>query len=152
MSRCTIKRGFLTLRECGEPATGVCRTCGRPACAAHLVHDLTGALCAECSAERSSGNGPVGSDGWAPTDDWRYGYRDSYYRESGYRPQSAPEPAAGPRTDAFQTGGLAAGALAADGFTTGGTFDDLDREAFDTPVAEAGVGLDEDHGPSLFDS
>jgi len=183
MSSCTVRRGFLTLRACGEPASARCSRCGRPTCAAHLVADAdqgpgqvppaavsggtgtggagpagarTGPLCAECSASQIAADRSVSDDAWAPTDSWRFGYRDSYYRESGYRP---PIGVAGP-ADGFRTGGALLAAVGAPssgdgpdaGFRTGGTFDDADREAFDPVLAEAGVLLEEDAAPDLFDS
>ncbi|WP_295391427.1 hypothetical protein [uncultured Thiodictyon sp.] len=137
MSNCTVRRGFLTLSACGEPAAGVCRTCGRPACAEHLVRDLTGGVCTECGATQHATDEPTDTEDWG-TDSWRYGYRDRFYQDSGYRPPSAD----GPRTGALATGALAAG----------GTFDDRDRESFDPPTVDAGGLLEEDTGPSLFDS
>jgi len=36
MSGCTQKSGFLSLFSCGDPVIGMCVTCGKPVCAAHL--------------------------------------------------------------------------------------------------------------------
>ena len=204
MSSCTVRRGFLTLRPCGEPAVAQCGSCGRPVCAGHLVArseqgpehgpergparagpgsvvggqgarpargggpdriqgaagDRAGALCAECSARQASADLSVSDNDWTPTEAWRFGYRDSYYRDSGYRPPSAGGAATGAAAGAtigaatgFHTGGAFGGeGPQSAAFQTGGTFDDLDREAFDPVLAAAGVLPDEDADPSLFDS
>ncbi len=132
MSSCTVRRGFLTLRECGELAVAVCIGCGRPMCVEHLVGDGAGPLCVECSASQSSSDDSSADSDCGTSDTWSYGYREDYYRETGYRPPSSDG--------------------ASDGFSTGGTFDDLDKEAFDPALADAGVAIEEDDGPSLFDS
>lgn len=36
MSGCAQKSGFLSLFSCGDPVVGMCVTCGKPVCAAHL--------------------------------------------------------------------------------------------------------------------
>jgi hypothetical protein len=136
MSSCTVRRGFLTLRECGEPAVALCGTCGRPMCVEHLVGDGAGPLCVECSVSQSSSNDSSADSDSGPSDTWRHGYRDDYYRETGYSPPAS----------------VGASDGASDGFRTGGTFDDLDKEAFDPALADAGLPLEEDGGPSLFDS
>lgn len=132
MLRCAVKRGFLTLRECGEPALATCSSCGRPTCAEHMVGvEADGPVCVECSASQSLSDDSSSSSidsGYVGTGAWSHSYRDSFYQDSGYSPRST------------------------DGFATGGSFDELDKAAFDRTLADAGAAGELDEGPSLLDS
>lgn len=74
---CTARSGFLTLRDCGNPAVGSCSECGRSLCMEHLA----GTRCLDCTS-RSVGGEPTAFD----NDDYAYRYRRWYYGQSHYRP------------------------------------------------------------------
>ncbi|MBN1671679.1 MAG: hypothetical protein JXR37_11625 [Kiritimatiellae bacterium] len=46
---CKSKVGLLFLRDCNEPATGQCVTCGRAVCAKHQLAGDQGPVCRECA-------------------------------------------------------------------------------------------------------
>jgi len=84
LDMCSCKRGFFTLRDCTNMATGTCTSCSRRICAQHLAQ--TG-LCVECAARQDedraldepldpAGN-PIGTANR---------YRTRWYRTSGYSP------------------------------------------------------------------
>jgi hypothetical protein len=77
------KRGFFSLRDCGEMAVKNCALCGRPMCSAHLSPRSGFVNCLDCDA-RQSEQTALGQ----PTDDpnWTYRYRDRYYSSAGYAP------------------------------------------------------------------
>jgi hypothetical protein len=83
MEKCRAKRGFFSLRDCGEMAVQQCALCGRPVCAAHLSPQSGFTRCLDCEgrqAEQTAAGQPL-SD---PT--WSYRYRDRYYSSSRYAP------------------------------------------------------------------
>ena len=83
MGSCMAKRGFFSLRDCGEMAVKQCALCGRPMCSAHLSPRSGFTNCLDCDA-RQSERDALGQ----PADDpnWAYRYRDRYYSTSGYAP------------------------------------------------------------------
>jgi hypothetical protein len=77
---CACKRGFFTLRDCANPASGSCSVCTRRVCAQHLTQ---GSACVECVAKRDE------EEALGPDVDPTLGavrYRTSWYRSSGYSP------------------------------------------------------------------
>jgi hypothetical protein len=87
MDTCKILRGFLTLRDCGNPAAANCSACGRSVCSEHLAAGSGFMQCLDCHARASAGSperAPQGTETFGA--DWAYGYRHAYYQSSGYRP------------------------------------------------------------------
>jgi hypothetical protein len=123
MNECAAQRGFLMFRNCGNPATSECGTCGRPMCSEHLAASSGFTTCLDCSARRPG-------DAWNKTEgrEWAYGFRHNFYTVAGYAPI-----------------GLAA-AVAADAF-----YDDYDVRSFDSRAKHA-ADLDEEREPSFGDS
>jgi hypothetical protein len=89
MNECACKRGFFSLRDCGEPIVATCTSCGRGVCAAHLSPSSGRSQCLDCHARGTQTETPSTAKPQAATstgdDEWVYGYRNSYYR-SGYGP------------------------------------------------------------------
>ncbi len=83
MGTCIVRSGFLTLRDCGNPAASVCATCGRAACPAHLSASSGFTVCLECASKTSTDESVLESDSY--DSDWRYRYRNHYYHR-GYMP------------------------------------------------------------------
>lgn len=82
---CSATKGFLTLGDCGIPATSACTQCGRTMCAAHLSPTSGFSTCYDCAATQPR----QGEEGETEYDEsWAHGYRSSYYSESGYSPSS----------------------------------------------------------------
>ena len=74
---CMARTGFLTLRDCGNPAVANCSDCGRSVCGEHL----SGTQCLDCSS-RAVGGEPTAFD----HDDYAYRYRRWYYGQTHYQP------------------------------------------------------------------
>src|SRR5262249_42006395 len=91
MERCRAKRGFFSLRDCGEMAVKQCALCGRPVCSMHLSPQSGFTNCLDCEG-RQSENQALQNQQQAPQDQplddptWSYRYRDRYYSRSGYAP------------------------------------------------------------------
>jgi hypothetical protein len=104
MNGCVCKRGFFSLRDCGDPIAARCAACGREVCAAHLSPASGFTKCLDCHARGAAAQerpaagtpaaraatppaavSPAAASGTQGDDEWVYGYRDSYYRR-GYRP------------------------------------------------------------------
>jgi hypothetical protein len=81
-SSCVIRKGFLTLRDCGNPASRNCSACGRPACSKHLDSASGFTQCVECASSAARDRDPGVYDYGT---DWPYRYRHHYYSR-GYRP------------------------------------------------------------------
>ncbi|HEX7832897.1 MAG TPA: hypothetical protein VF787_24805 [Thermoanaerobaculia bacterium] len=81
---CAATKGFLTLGDCGNPASSSCTACGRPMCAAHLSPGSGFSLCYGCAASESPQR-EEGAEG-EYDETWAQGYRSSYYSSSGYTP------------------------------------------------------------------
>jgi hypothetical protein len=52
LDTCACKRGFFTLRDCGNPATTTCSICSRRICDEHLAPRVDAKVCAECAAKQ----------------------------------------------------------------------------------------------------
>jgi hypothetical protein len=95
LDQCACKRGFFTLRDCGNAATTSCSTCTRRVCEEHL----SGAVCVECAAkvQEASALGPdadptlravryrthwYGARDYSPM--W-WGTSDPYWSDTSYR-------------------------------------------------------------------
>jgi len=133
MQRCTVKRGFLHLRECGEPALFKCSVCHRPTCNEHLVGEGERGVCVECHAKQhplEELDGDTVLDA-SSAGRWRHSNRDRYYSETDYRP--------------------AAGAGALSGGYYASTYDAEDIAAFGQEAAD-GIEPWDDDGPDFADS
>lgn len=51
-NRCACKRGFFTLRDCGNAGVSVCSICARPVCAEHTAQRVDAQVCVECAARQ----------------------------------------------------------------------------------------------------
>ncbi len=103
MAACAVKRGIITLRDCGEEGINTCSVCNRPVCAEHTRMGAGALLCVECYAKReeearasekgatksttATGKSPAGrsEETWEDPS-WAYGYRHHYYGSYGYQP------------------------------------------------------------------
>lgn len=83
MGTCIVRSGFLTLRDCGNPAATACATCGRAACPAHLSPSSGFTVCLECASQTPTDKSVLESDNY--DSDWTYRYRTHYYNR-GYTP------------------------------------------------------------------
>jgi len=100
MEHCRAKRGFFSLRDCGEMAVKQCALCGRPVCSMHLSPRSGFTNCLDCDGRQAENDAlhqnqqqqPNQQQQQAtpdqPLDDpgWTYRYRDRYYSRSGYAP------------------------------------------------------------------
>ena len=102
MGQCAVKRGIITLRDCGAEATDTCVSCSRGVCREHMKIRGGEILCVECharqeeamvaeSAKRSEGKqapAPKSEREGDVWDDpsWAYTYRHHYYTTSSYSP------------------------------------------------------------------
>jgi len=106
MSLCAVKRGIITLRDCGQEAGDTCAACARPVCREHMKVSAGTVLCVECYARREeealkqAAKGGNKSEKTPPPntrskqnaeeewDDpaWPYYYRHSYYTTAHYTP------------------------------------------------------------------
>jgi hypothetical protein len=103
---CACKRGFFTLRDCGNPATTSCQLCTRRVCDEHLAPRVDTRVCVECAAKQEEGQQPgtaqqaqqlgreaavtgrpaVEDEDAILSRDYPYRYRRSYYSNWGYYP------------------------------------------------------------------
>lgn len=67
---CQHRMGLLILRECGEPVSGYCGSCGTALCAAHLG----GGICAVCSVTSGDRN----ENDWTREEGMRRDYYGSF--------------------------------------------------------------------------
>ena len=60
MAACACKRGFFTLRDCENEATGTCNMCQRAICTDHMAPRVDAVVCVECAArvEEQQATGP----------------------------------------------------------------------------------------------
>src|SRR6058998_2344200 len=91
MERCRAKRGFFSLRDCGEMSVKQCAGCGRPMCSQHLSPQSGFTRCLDCEGRAVEKEAIAKKDSPPPSkplDDptWSYRYRDRYYSRSGYAP------------------------------------------------------------------
>jgi hypothetical protein len=95
MEHCRAKRGFFSLRDCGEMVVKQCALCGRPVCSMHLSPRSGFTNCLDCegrASEREVLQQPKQQQQQVPPDQplsdpgWSYRYRDRYYSRTGYAP------------------------------------------------------------------
>lgn len=104
MSACAVKRGIITLRDCGNEATDTCSVCARPICRDHMKLRGTDIFCVECYARQQQQDAAAGAQQkgstsakapkakaatpqYDPEDDtWAYSYRHYYYSNFFYHP------------------------------------------------------------------
>jgi hypothetical protein len=55
IDQCACKRGFFTLRDCGNTATSTCSICSRRVCDEHLAPRVDTKVCVECAAKQEEG-------------------------------------------------------------------------------------------------
>ena len=53
LDMCACKRGFFTLRDCGQSATTTCGICSRRVCDEHLAPRVDAKVCVECAARQA---------------------------------------------------------------------------------------------------
>lgn len=58
IDQCACKRGFFTLRDCGNAATSTCSICSRRVCDEHLAPRVDTKVCVECAAKQEEGQDP----------------------------------------------------------------------------------------------
>src|SRR3954454_8764666 len=56
---CACKRGFFTLRDCGNPATTSCQLCTRRVCDENLALRVDTRECVESAVKREEGQQPA---------------------------------------------------------------------------------------------
>lgn len=77
--RCMVTVGFYTLGRCGATAAGVCSSCGRGVCGAHIFQVGGRPVCLACRAESSREAGdPLYDNNWATR--YRRQYREGAAR------------------------------------------------------------------------
>lgn len=86
MTTCQARRGFLTLRDCGNPSTSTCNTCMRPMCSEHMSSRSGYQTCLECTASGAQPDDKKTSEATENDSEWAYGYRRNYYSTYGYMP------------------------------------------------------------------
>jgi hypothetical protein len=95
MERCRAKRGFFSLRDCGDPADAACTECKRPMCSLHRSPASGFARCLDCEARKPVAQGTTTADAQTPADPtvddlndpvWPYRYRRRYYSSHRYSP------------------------------------------------------------------
>lgn len=92
LDRCACKRGFYTLRDCGNQATTTCSICSRRVCDEHLAPRVDAKVCVECAArqeeEGSAAPAPAVEQGppLQRLTGTAFSYRTRYYRSRGYEP------------------------------------------------------------------
>lgn len=84
MGTCMARRGFLTLSDCGNPATTMCSTCSRPMCATHLAPSSGFTQCLDCAATNPREEQTEGEEQY--DDEWAHRYHNDYYSSTSYRP------------------------------------------------------------------
>jgi hypothetical protein len=84
MGTCMARRGFLTLSDCGNPATTMCGTCSRPMCPMHLSPSSGFSTCLDCAATNPREESEETEEQY--DDEWAHRYRDDYYSSTSYRP------------------------------------------------------------------
>ncbi|HYS54727.1 MAG TPA: hypothetical protein VER58_13295 [Thermoanaerobaculia bacterium] len=94
MNTCKAKRGFFSLRDCGEPIVKQCALCGRPMCSRHLSPASGFTRCLDCDARQAekqvlgAPQQPAATPSAVNVNDpaWPYRYRSSYWRSRSYSP------------------------------------------------------------------
>ncbi len=141
MRTCRARRGFFSLRDCGETAVKQCALCSRPMCSPHLSPRSGFTRCLDCdgrAVEKDVLAAPGKKKDAAPprpdeplTDPaWSHGYRDRYYSRTGYAPLYA-----GTYYDSY--------------------YDSYDTRSFDSSMASSGPSstlAGDDSGTGVADS
>ena len=146
MQTCRARRGFFSLRDCGERALKQCALCSRPMCSQHLSPRSGHSRCLDCegrAVEKDVLATPPGPRKGTPpppleapagnalTDPaWPQRYRERYYSRAGYAPLYA-----GAYYDTY--------------------YDRYDTRSFDSDLASTGPSsslVDRDSGTGLGDS
>ncbi|PWT93120.1 MAG: hypothetical protein C5B54_02355 [Acidobacteria bacterium] len=81
---CPIKRGFFTLRACGEPPVRLCPSCSRMVCNQHIATTAASTNCVECATKTRQPD-QYTEDSWYDSQT-PYSYRNRYYTRYGYTP------------------------------------------------------------------
>jgi hypothetical protein len=84
IDRCRAKRGFFSLRDCGDPADAQCVDCKRPMCSLHRSPSSGYTRCLDCEARKPVAEAVVADDLSDPV--WPYRYRRRYYHSHHYSP------------------------------------------------------------------
>ena len=94
--RCRAKRGFFSLRDCGDPADAPCVDCKRPMCSLHRSPSSGFTRCLDCEARKpvaaaAAAAGTAGAADAVVAEDlndpvWPYRYRRRYYHSHHYAP------------------------------------------------------------------
>jgi len=143
MQTCRARRGFFSLRDCGERAAKQCALCSRPMCSPHLSSKSGYTRCLDCEGRAVEKDvlatpGKKQKDAAPPrtvdeplTDPaWANRYRDNYYSRTGYMPFYA-----GTYYDSY--------------------YDSYDTRSFDSDMASTGPAsalADDESGTGLEDS
>ena len=142
MQTCRARRGFFSLRDCGDPAVKQCALCARPMCSPHLSPQSGFTRCLDCEGravekdvlatpETKKDAAPPRSVSDPLTDPaWTNRYRDRYYSRTGYAP--------------FYAGGY-----------NDSYYDRYDTRSFDSDMASSGPSSrlsDYDSGTGIEDS
>jgi len=142
METCRARRGFFSLRDCGEMAVRQCILCGRPMCSPHLSPQSGFTRCLDCEG-RAVEKDVLATPGYRkdpapppPADQpltdpvWPHRYRERYYSRTGYAPFYA-----GSYHDSY--------------------YDRYDTRSFDSSMASSGPSsrmADDDAGTGTGDS
>ena len=97
MQTCRARRGFFSLRDCGEAAVKQCALCARPMCSPHLSSRSGFTRCLDCegravekdvlaSPGKKKDAPPPRRDEPLTDPAWTHRYRDRYYSRTGYAP------------------------------------------------------------------
>ena len=140
MQTCRARRGFFSLRDCGEASVKQCALCARPMCSPLLSPRSGFTRCLDCEGravekdvlaapgKKKNAPPPRSVDEPLTNPAWAHRYREGYYSRSGYVP--------------FYTGAYY------DSY-----YDRYDTRSFDSGMASSGPSLsDTDSGTGLGDS
>jgi hypothetical protein len=89
MKSCQARRGFFSLRDCGERAVKQCAICTRQMCSSHLSPQSGFTRCLDCegrAVEREVLSAPPRTDDALTDPAWAQRYRDRYYSRARYAP------------------------------------------------------------------
>jgi len=92
METCRARRGFFSLRDCGEMSVKQCALCGRPMCSQHLSPQSGFTRCLDCEGRAVEKDVLAAPEKTKPADQpltdpaWANRYREGYYSRSGYAP------------------------------------------------------------------